>query len=176
MPKELTSICGKPSIRVPLEGTGQPLANNITPTTSTSASGQSSQNEDDKSETEARQERANRANLYRDQEVDRKFFKFISSTKESPDYICTCCHRTSYRGNVRLFQQPKNNKILDYVVDRKLSVDNKEWLCYSCARSLDKNMMPACSVGNHLQLDEIPECLRNYNEVENCAICHQVMT
>ena len=103
---------------------------------------------------------------------------FHALVKEGPVFVCTSCHRLLYRESVNIFDETDYSKcdetLLRRCVSGYLHSDNREYICQTCQWNLKRNKLPAQSVGNALQLDDIPEELQNLSALESMLISKRV--
>ena len=114
--------------------------------------------------------------------IDDAMNNFKSEVKKQPVYICTLCHRLLWRKGVQKFSIEKYNKvrpvIIQLVLDDKYrlsSIDGSTYICHSCHRTLKLGRIPAQSKANRMELEEIPDELKNLNNLELHFICKRIL-
>ena len=104
--------------------------------------------------------------------------RFHRAVKDGPVCICTCCKRLLYRSAVvefkRIAFKVTNTALLDQCVSSVQSVDGKMYICKSCSASLHKNDMPPLSTANGLEVEEIPEVLKDLSSLECVFISQRI--
>ena len=79
-----------------------------------------------------------------------------------PNYLCTSCRRTLYKSNVRMVQNCKfpkaDSSLRTRCLTTRLSVDEKEWICLTCKRYLERNKIPPQSNANNMSPETIGIC------------------
>ena len=105
-----------------------------------------------------------------------------SEVKKQPVYICTSCHRLLWRKGVQKFSIDKYNKvrpeIIQLVLDDKYrlsSIDGSTYICHCYHRTLKLGRIPAQSKANRMELEEIPDQLRDLNNLELHIICKRIL-
>ena len=105
--------------------------------------------------------------------VDDAMKKFKAQCKKQPIYICTTCHRLLWRKGVQKFSIDKYNKIKKEITQLVLhekyrisSIDGSIYICYTCHGVLKLGRIPAQSKANRMALDEIPDELKDLNNLE----------
>ena len=114
--------------------------------------------------------------------IDDAMNNFKSEVKKQPVYICTSCHRLLWRKGVQKFSIEKYNKvrpaIIQLVLDDKYrlsSIDGSTYICHRCHRTLKLGRIPAQSKANRMELEEIPDELKNLNNLELHIICKRIL-
>ena len=95
--------------------------------------------------------------------------KFHKEIRESPSYVCTCCHRLLYKKGVVCLTQRKLNKVPELQktsVTGFLSEKGKEWICHTCDRTVAQGRTPAQAVGNKMEVCDVPEEIANLSTLE----------
>jgi hypothetical protein len=101
--------------------------------------------------------------------IDYVVQSFKSAISVGPVYVCTCCKRLLYKQSVqhvptdRYQCKDKSNACLSGYI----SSDGNEWVCKTCHKALLKNHMPSQAEQNGLQLEKIPDELKDLNSLEN---------
>jgi hypothetical protein len=103
--------------------------------------------------------------------IDSAISMFHSKIQCGPDYVCTVCHRMLYKSSVVLLNESKfvNNHVFETVINEKYkctSIDNKLWICRSCHNALCRGNVPVQAKVNGLNLDVIPNELKDLNILE----------
>ena len=92
------------------------------------------------------------------------------SFKCGPEYVCVRCHRMLYKSTVIPINVSKyKDDVLSCVAYESYkctSVDDKEYLCRSCHNSMCRCEMPLQAKANGLDLDVIPDELKDLNTLE----------
>ena len=114
--------------------------------------------------------------------IDDAMNNFKSEVKKQPVYICTSCHRLLWRKGVQKFSIDKYNKvrpeIIQLVLDDKYrlsSIDGSTYICHCCHRTLKLGRIPAQSKANRMELEEIPDQLKDLNNLELHVICKRIL-
>ena len=114
--------------------------------------------------------------------IDDAMNNFKSEVKKQPVYICTSCHRLLWRKGVQKFSVDKYNKvrpeIIQLVLDDKYrlsSIDGSTYICHCCHRTLKLGRIPAQSKANRMELEEIPDQLKDLNNLELHVICKRIL-
>ena len=83
---------------------------------------------------------------------------FHDLVKSGPEYICTCCDQLWYRTSVKVCKPSSYNmcpgNILKLCCTNVKSVDNIEWICYTCHSNLEDGKLPACSKANGMKFPQ----------------------
>ena len=114
--------------------------------------------------------------------IDDAMNNFKSEVKKQPVYICTSCHRLLWRKGVQKFSIDKYNKvrpeIIQLVLDDKYrlsSIDGSTYICHCYHRTLKLGRIPAQSKANRMELEEIPDQLKDLNNLELHVICKRIL-
>ena len=116
----------------------------------------------------------NKCNMRRkrlfDVSSDNAIGMFLSKVKCGPDYVCTVRNRMLYESSVVLFNDSKYEdnvlKSVSHQTYKHTSVDNKEWICRSCHNAMCRGNVPVQAKANGLDLDVIPDELKDLNTLE----------
>ena len=107
---------------------------------------------------------------------------FKKECKKQPVYICTSCHRLLWRKGVQKFSIDKYNKIRKEIIQlvlhekyRLTSIDGSIYICHTCHTALKSGKIPAQSKANRMALDEIPDELKDLNNLELHIICKRIL-
>ena len=107
---------------------------------------------------------------------------FRTQCKKQPIYICTSCHRLLWKKGVEEFKIEKYAKISAAVKNLVLadkyrisSTDGSTHICLNCHRTLQSGRIPAQSKANCMDLDEIPDELKDLNNLELHIICKRIL-
>ena len=75
--------------------------------------------------------------------------------------MCSACDQLLYRHSVvNADVVRKHTKaVINTVLTHKVSADNVEWVCITCAKYLRRGEIPPLSMANHLEFPEIPHQL-----------------
>lgn len=100
---------------------------------------------------------------------------------EGPVYICTICYKLLYKKSVKKFHLEKYRS-LPRVLHEKVfegnlihkSVNDDVWICCTCDSNLRARKLPVQAKANGLELDEIPEALRELNSLEARLISQRI--
>lgn len=105
--------------------------------------------------------------------------KFLKACEQKPEFVCTCCHRLLFKKTVKTFQDRNydftNETVVKTLAEKyryKSQCHDAEYICFTCHNNLHKKKpkMPAQAVANGLSLPEIPEELKNLNDLERRLI------
>ena len=116
---------------------------------------------------------------------DANLEKFKKAMEFGPEFVCVCCHRCLFEGQVFVFDKKLQAKI-DPKILHSSCIFQKEfkdpqkkdnfYVCQNCLTLMkNKNKMPPSSVKNGLYVDEIPEALANLNLVERNMIARTIV-
>lgn len=121
------------------------------------------------SQDERRAASARRMAVFRDAER-KNLWKKIT---ETPDHVCSCCHRKFYRSGGT---KPRaSSRVVPFALELlqpytpDLTARNL-WLCTNCRSKLDEEDIPALSISNDLTLAPIPEAIQQLNYMERRLI------
>ena len=95
---------------------------------------------------------------------DRSHFKdikgcikqFHSSIAVGPLFVCTCCHQTWFRKGVCMLKNinlPKSSRLY---CSKFMSVNNEEWICYTCMGAIRDGKVAKLSVANGMKWPDKP--------------------
>ena len=108
--------------------------------------------------------------------------KFNNECCKQPVYICTSCHRLLWRRGVNEFKIDKYDKISVELRNAVLadkhrisSTDGSTYICLNCDRTLKSGRVPAQSKANCMDLEEIPDELKDLNNLELHTICKRIL-
>ena len=114
--------------------------------------------------------------------VDDAMKNFKAKCKKQPIYICTSCHRLLWRKGVQKFSIDKYNKIKKEITQLVLhekyrisSIDGSIYICHTCHGALKLGRIPAQRKANRMALDEIPDELKDLNNLELHIICERIL-
>ena len=114
--------------------------------------------------------------------IDEAMNNFKTECKKQPIYICTSCHRLLWRKGVQKFSIDKYNKIRKEIIHlvlhekyRLSSIDGSIYICHTCHTTLKSGKIPAQSKVNRMALDEIPDELKDLNNLELHIICKRIL-
>lgn len=96
--------------------------------------------------------------------------KFQKDIKTSPCYVCTCCNRLLYKKGVVGFTPRKRCKVPDDLkrcITGYISCKEKEWICHTCDRTINRGKTPAQAVCNGLEVCEVPPELATLSTLES---------
>ena len=123
-----------------------------------------------------------RAKKLKVETIDNAMTNFKAECKKQPVYICTSCHRLSWRKGVQTLSIDKYNKIKPEIIQlvlhekyRMSSIDGCVYICHNCHRTLKLGRVPAQSKANRMALDEIPDELKDLNNLELHIICKRIL-
>ena len=107
---------------------------------------------------------------------------FKSECKKQPVYICTVCHRLLWKKGVNHFNMKNYNSVDSEVINfvlaekyRKYSADGLIYICLSCNKKLRSGTIPAQSKANCMDLEEIPDELKDLNNLELHTISKRIL-
>ena len=88
---------------------------------------------------------------------------FHNSIQLGPEYICTCCDQLWFKSSVKqcsvnLYKSCSPN-ILNISITGRNSVDNREWICWTCDWALKNGKLPACAKANKMTFPVKPDVL-----------------
>ena len=107
---------------------------------------------------------------------------FKLECKKQPVYICTSCHRLLWEKGVQKFTIQNycdiNTKIRNLVLHEKYrisGVSGSIYICHNCHRTLKSGRVPAQSKANCMDLEEVPDELKDLNNMEVHTICKRIL-
>ena len=107
---------------------------------------------------------------------------FKLECKKQTLYICTSCHRLLWKKSVQMFTIENyhdiNTKIRNLVLDenyRIYSVNSSIYICHNCHRTLKSGRVPAQSKANGMDLEQVPDELKDLNNMEVHTICKRIL-
>ena len=107
---------------------------------------------------------------------------FKAECRKQPIYICTSCHRLLWENGVQKFQTNKYDNIVAEVKNvvlsdkyRISSADGSIYICHNCHKTLKSGRIPAQSKANLMDLEEIPDELKDLNNLELHIICKRIL-
>jgi hypothetical protein len=102
--------------------------------------------------------------------VLKEFFKAID---QGPTFVCICCNRFLYHLNVLPFSENNfNNKtLLTECVPPHTSLQQQQWICTTCSRTIKGNTVPAQATINKMEVEPIPPILKELCHVERQLVC-----
>ena len=110
--------------------------------------------------------------------IDCAINRFKQVIQEGPTYICSSCNRLLFRRCVYRYSledfQIEYQPLAEKCRTNKLSSDSNEYICTNCRNSLKKGQLPAMSVANGLQLDDIPQQLHELTSLEVIFIARRI--
>ena len=110
--------------------------------------------------------------------IDCAINRFKQVIREGPSYICSSCNRLLFRRCVYRYSledfQIEYQPLAEKCRTNKLSSDSNEYICTNCRNSLKKGQLPAMSVANGLQLDDIPQQLHELTSLEVIFIARRI--
>ena len=108
--------------------------------------------------------------------------KFKLECKKQPVYICTSCHRLLWEKSFQKFTIENycdiNTKIRNLVLHEKYrisSVNGSIYICHNCHRTLKSGKVPGQSKANCMDLEEVPDELKDLNNMEMHMICKRIL-
>ena len=110
--------------------------------------------------------------------IDCAINRFKQVIQDGPTYICSSCNRLLFRRCVYRYSledfQIEYQPLAQKCRTNKLSSDSNEYICTNCRNSLKKGQLPAMSVANGLQLDDIPQQLHELTSLEVIFIARRI--
>ena len=107
---------------------------------------------------------------------------FKSECQKQPVYICTACHRLLWKKGVQHFNMNNYNSVDSEVINfvlsekyRKSSADGLIYICLSCNKKLRSGTIPAQNKANCMDLEEIPDELKDLNNLELHTISKRIL-
>lgn len=103
--------------------------------------------------------------------------KFRLEIQNGPTFICTCCNRLLNSTSVVKFVYEKykeQENLIEKCRTNELSADNQEFICITCNKSILKGMLTVLAIANGLDLDEVPQTLRDLNQLETTFISRRI--
>jgi DNA-directed RNA polymerase subunit RPC12/RpoP len=96
---------------------------------------------------------------------------FFDRIKEGPSYICYSCGGLWFKNNVRLLVKRDNQIIMRLSqLNNVFEKEEKKYLCTTCRKAINKNMVPKLCLLNGLQFPSQPEILQDLNKLEERLI------
>ena len=95
-------------------------------------------------------------------------------------YICTCCHRLLWCAQKFAIEKYHdiNMKIRNLVLEEKYrisSINGSIYICHNCHRTLKSGRVPAQSKANGMDLEEVPDELKDLNNMKVHTICKRIL-
>ena len=107
---------------------------------------------------------------------------FKLECKKQPVYICTSCHRLLWKKGFQKFTIENycdiNTKKRYLVFDEKYrisGVNGSIYICHNCHRTLKSGKVSAQSKANCMDLEEVPNELKDLNNMEEHTICKRIL-
>ena len=107
---------------------------------------------------------------------------FKLECKQQPVYICTSCHRLLWEKSVQKFTIDNycdiNTKIRNPVLAEMYRVSNVNgsiYICHNCHMTFKSGRVPAQSKANCMDLDKVPDELKDLNNIELHTICKRIL-
>ena len=107
---------------------------------------------------------------------------FKLECKKQPVYICTACHRLLWKKGVKHFNMNNYNSVDSEIVNfvlaekyRKCSADGLIYIFLSCNKKLQSWTIPAHSKAYCMDLEEIPDELKDLNNLELHNISKRIL-
>ena len=96
--------------------------------------------------------------------LDECFSKFSNKTADGPSYICTSCHQTWFFDSVIKAHTIKETHSFYFpnCFTNQKSVDDTEWICYTCHGSIKQHKIPRLSIASKMGFPERPKELEIY--------------
>jgi hypothetical protein len=96
--------------------------------------------------------------------LDECFRKFSNKTADGPSYICTSCHQTWFFDSVIKAHTIKETHSFCFpnCFTNQKSVNDTEWICYTCHGSIKQHKIPRLSIANKMGFPERPKELELY--------------
>jgi hypothetical protein len=96
--------------------------------------------------------------------LDECFRKFSNETADGPSYICTSCHQTWFFDSVIKAHTIKETHSFCFpnCFTNQKSVNDTEWICYTCHGSIKQHKIPRLSIANKMGFPERPKELELY--------------
>ena len=91
---------------------------------------------------------------------------FNNLVSEGPIYVCSICQQTNFIDRVTeivKLQIKKNINLLNECRTNYISVNNKEYICYTCKKYIYKGKIPKLSIKNGCGFPKIPKELNLFN-------------
>ena len=82
--------------------------------------------------------------------------QFHSSIAVGPLFVCTCCHQTWFRKSVCMLKNINLPKSSSLYCTKFMSINNEEWVCYTCMGAIRDGKVPKLSVANGMKWPEKP--------------------
>ena len=96
--------------------------------------------------------------------------------------MCTSCHRLLWKKGVQTFNMknydnidPEINNLVLAEKYRMSSIDGYTYICHSCHNSLKSGTVPAKSKANLMDLEQIPDELKDLNNLELHSISKRIL-
>ena len=89
-------------------------------------------------------------------DIDVCIYLFHKSISVGPVYICSCCHQTWFKESVTkacAISGAFNPQYFSGI----LSVDNMEWICTTCKRSITSGKIPKLTIANGMKWPSKPK-------------------
>jgi len=108
--------------------------------------------------------------------IDKGKRQFLKEIQKSPEYACTVCHRTMYKENVIQFRVGsfRNTALAESCRTHLKTVSDKEWICTTCQRHLNKGTTPPQAQVNNMALHEEPAIINELTDFESRLIAKRI--
>ena len=107
---------------------------------------------------------------------------FKLECKKQPVYICTCCYRLLWQKSVQKFTienychiSTKTRNLVLHEKYRISSINGSIYICHNCHKTLKSGKVPAQSKANGMDLEEVPDELKDLNKMEVHIICKRIL-
>ena len=114
--------------------------------------------------------------------VEDAMSNFKDECHKQPVYICSSCHKLLWEKGVNVFKIHKYDKISAEVTNAVLaekhwivSTDGSTYICLNCDRILKSGRIPPQSKANFMDLEKIPDELKDLNNLELHTICKRII-
>jgi hypothetical protein len=109
---------------------------------------------------------------------------FKEDVKDGPSFVCCCCQKLLFKQSVQVLKDQDISKMMekhkslkegrDFLKKSITAYDGQaNYLCHNCLRLLRNKRMPAQSIGNKLELADIPPQLE-LTELENQMVAMSI--
>ena len=98
----------------------------------------------------------------------------MSANKARPLFYLHSVTSVTYKRCVRLFEHEKYHILTAELYCLGISFDEKTYICDTCHEHLSRNEMSCQSVFNGMNLDHIPDGLKDFKKLENILIYKRI--
>ena len=109
--------------------------------------------------------------------LEKNLSTFRKMIKNSPEYVCTVCHRTLYKGNILKLDKIKYKhvEILEMCSTHFESVTDIKWVCKTCHNHMLKGNIPPQALTNKMKHPEDSSILKELTDFEARLLAKRIL-